>query len=97
MKQTQEADDTYLFIDIVLKWWKILNVKQKGLEIRNSEPLQSVVSSVNDERLTYIENFGSTFLLMAGLQGKKLSNCLQTLPRLCTVHVKEWLTKLKIS
>ena len=53
MKQTQKVADTYLFIEIVLKWWKIFNVKQKGLEIRNRESLQAVVSSVDDERLTF--------------------------------------------
>ena len=69
MKQPKEVD-IYLFIDIVLKWWKILNVKQKVLEIRNREPLQAVVSSVDDVRLTYIEKFNSMCLQMFGRQGK---------------------------
>ena len=72
MKQTQKVADTYLFIEIVLKWWKILNVKQKGLEIRNREPLQAVISSVDDERLTCIENFGSMCLQLAGRQGRRV-------------------------
>ena len=72
MKQTQKVADTYLFIEIVLKWWKIFNVKQKGLEIRNRKSLQAVVSSVDDERLTFIENLGSMCLHMAGRQGRRV-------------------------
>ena len=47
-------------------------MKQKGLEIRNRKPLQAVVSSVDDERLTYIENVGSMCLQMAGRQGRRV-------------------------
>lgn len=38
----------------------------------NMEPLQAIVSSVDDDRLTYIEDLGSMCLLMAGQQGKRV-------------------------
>ena len=94
MKQIQEVADTYLFIEIVLKWWKILNVKQKDLEIRNREPLNcKQLSKVSMMRGSLILKTSvlCVFRWLGGREGE-LSNCLQTLPRLCTLHVKEWLT-----
>ncbi|XP_077498110.1 uncharacterized protein LOC144108803 [Amblyomma americanum] len=48
------ADSTALFIDIVLAWWRIVNVKtpHKGRRVKDS--LQEPVQSVNDQQLTFL-------------------------------------------
>lgn len=72
IEKTQELLDTVQFIKLVSKWWKILNVKQKGLDVINKEPLQAVVTNIDDDRLTFIESFGLMCLQMAGRQGKRI-------------------------
>ena len=68
----QDVKDTAIFIRKVTAWWKILNVKQKGVDVWNREPLQAVISSTDDDRLIFIEKFGSMCLQMAGKQGKRV-------------------------
>ena len=49
----------------VLKWWTIINVKNKG------QPLQTVISHPNDPRLQFVEKFGEMCLNMSGRQGTR--------------------------
>ena len=60
-----------MFLEKVSKWWTILNVKQKGIDVRNREPLQAVISQTDDARLQYITEFGKMCLKMAR-KGKRL-------------------------
>lgn len=71
--QMQQAgvQDTALFIEKVLAWWKILNVKAKGMDGRHRDPLQAEISDPNDERLDTLLQFGEMALGMAGRQGKR--------------------------
>ena len=36
--------DTAIFLNKVITWWKIINVKGKGADIRHNDPLQAVIS-----------------------------------------------------
>ena len=72
LEKTQEVQDTAIFIKKILMWWKIVNVKEKGLDVRFRDPLRAVISDVGDERLEYLRDFGLMCLQMAGKQGKRV-------------------------
>ena len=55
---------------IVVNWWKILNVKSIGVDIRFNNKSQAVVQEPLDERLKVILQFGKMALQMKGGQGK---------------------------
>ena len=63
---------TVMILEKVSKWWTILNVKQKGFDVRNREPLQAIISQTDVARLQYITEFGKMCLNMAGKQGKRV-------------------------
>ena len=46
---------TVKFIRKVLKWWTIINVKNKGMDLRKRQPLQAAISHPNDPRLQLTE------------------------------------------
>ena len=49
---------------IVVNWWKILNVKSIGVDIRFNNKSQAVVQEPLDERLKVILQFGKMALQM---------------------------------
>lgn len=51
--------ETALFIQKVVKFWKIVNVKQKGEDMDNNDPLKAVISDPNDFQLNYLLQFGT--------------------------------------
>ena len=67
-----EVKGTGVFLRKVITWWRIVNVKNKGIESRNCQLLQAVMSDPNDHRLCYIHQFGDMWLNMAGRQGKRI-------------------------
>ena len=66
-----DVKDTATFINKVIKWWKIVNVKTKGKDVRHNDSLEAVISNPDDERLGYLLSFGEMALRMAGKQGKR--------------------------
>ena len=64
--------DTAIFIPKVIRWWKILNVKNKSLSNIKNDPLRAEISDPNDHRLLIIQKFGNMILKMAGPQGKRV-------------------------
>ena len=60
---------TALFINKVLTWWKILNVKSLQIDKLRNDSLQDEIRSPNDTRLDFIIEFGKMALNMAGSQG----------------------------
>ena len=64
-----DVKGTVMFLEKVSKWWTILNVKQKGIDVRNREPLQAVISQTEDAQLQFIIEFGKMCQNMAGKQG----------------------------
>lgn len=71
MKKFSGVEDTAIFIGKVLKWWKILNVKSVGKDIRHRDPLEQVISDPFDERLNFILEFGKMCLQISGPAGKR--------------------------
>ena len=63
-----DATGTVTFIRKVLKWWTIMNVKKKGMDLRKRQPLQAVISH---PRLQFLDEFGEMCLNMSGRQGKR--------------------------
>ena len=56
---------TVKFLVLVAKWFRVLNVKRKGINLRYNDAQQAVISSPSDERLNWIENFGIMCIAMA--------------------------------
>lgn len=71
-KRGTDVCGTVKFLQTICHWWKILNVKRKGIDMRYNDALQAVISNPNDSRLKYIENFGEMCLRMAGKQGSRV-------------------------
>ena len=71
MQHIKERQDTADFITIAVSWWKVLNVKGTGADIRFNDDLQAVVRDPNDDRLQNILNFGNMAIKMAEKQGKR--------------------------
>ena len=51
MRNVDGREHTAAFIKIVVNWWKILNVKSIGVDVRFNNKLQAVVQDPLDERL----------------------------------------------
>ena len=64
-----DKNDTALFINKVLTWWKISNVKSLQIDKLRNDPLQAVIRSPNDTQLDFINEFGKMALNMIGSQG----------------------------
>ena len=67
-----DVNDTAIFINKVIIWWKILNVKAIGADTRHNDPLQAVINNPDDNRLNLILQFGDMALKMAGPKGKRI-------------------------
>ena len=68
----EEVQDTAIFLKKVITWWKIVNVKALGANVRHNDPLQAAISDPHDKRLDYLLEFGDMALEMAGTQGKQI-------------------------
>ena len=49
-----EVEDTAAFLKIVITWWKILNVKAYGADVRHNDPLRAVIENPDDNRLLFL-------------------------------------------
>ena len=67
-----EVKDTAAFLKLVIKWWKILNIKAYGADVKHNDPIQAVVKNLDDERLNFLIEFGDIALKMAGPPGKRV-------------------------
>ena len=71
MKNVEGVEETALFIKKVLNWWKILNVKSKGKDIRHRDEFEAVVSDKKDRRLDMLLEFGNMAIKMKNRYGKR--------------------------
>ena len=71
MRNADGREYTAAFIKIVVNWWKILNVKSIGVDVRFNNKLQAVVQDPLEERLNTILQFGEMALQMKSGQGKR--------------------------
>ena len=71
MKMFDGVSDTAVFINTVLTWWKIVNVKSKSISTRRNDDLKAPVSDPHDPRLDTLLRFGDMALQMGGKQGKR--------------------------
>ena len=61
-KNETGIEETAFFIQKVVKFWKIVNVKHKGEDMASNDPLKAVISDPNDVRLNYLLQFGTMCL-----------------------------------
>ena len=64
----EEVMDSADFIHKVLSWWKILNVKTCNAAIHQNDHLRAAIDNPQDERLTFLLEFGEMAMKMAGKQ-----------------------------
>ena len=71
------SKDTAIFINKVITWWKTLNVKGCGADVRHNDPLKAPICSPDDYRLNTLLQFGDMALEMCckkGTRVRQLSN-----------------------
>ena len=68
-EMNENIEDTAIFLNKVIIWWKILNAKA---DIRHTDPLKAPISSPDDNRLNIILQFGDMALNMCAEQGKRI-------------------------
>ena len=71
-EMNENIEDTAIFLNIVIIWWKILNVKARCADIRHTDPLEVAISSPDDNRLNIIVQFGDMALNVCAEQGKRI-------------------------
>ena len=81
IRNVDGRENTAAFIKIVVNWWKILNVKSIGVDVRFNNKWQAVIQDPLKERLNTIPQFGEMALQMKGGQGKRCKQFTEILPR----------------
>ena len=71
-KNETGIEETVLFIQKVVKFWKIVNAKHKGEDMASNDPLKAVISDPNDVRLNYLLQFGTMCLNMISKPKKRV-------------------------
>ena len=71
-KNETGIEETALFIQKVVKFWKIVNVKHKGEDMASNDPLKAGISDPNDVRLNYLLQFGTMCLNMISKPKKRV-------------------------
>ena len=87
MKNVDGQEHTAALIKIVVNWWKILNVKSVGVDVRFNNKLQAVAQDPLDERLNTILQFGEIALQMKDGQGKRYKQFTRDTAQAKFVHV----------
>ena len=70
MSTVEGKEGTAAFIMLVIRFWKIIDVKGVGADIRHNDPLQAVVCDPDDERLKYVCSFGDMALQIKAILNK---------------------------
>lgn len=66
----KDANDTVLFLETVLQFWKIVNVHSPYEDVRRRDPNCGVIKEVNDDNLQKLLNFGNMAQEMSTFTGK---------------------------
>ena len=65
MADQNDREGTAIFIQKVITWWKIINLKGKGADVRHRNELEAVFTVPEDSRFKTIHEFGEMALKMA--------------------------------
>ena len=87
LKNVDGQEHMAALIKIVVNWWKILNVKSVGVDVRFNNKLQAVAQDPLDERLNTILQFGEIALQMKDGQGKRYKQFTRDTAEAKFVHV----------
>ena len=63
-KDEDGIEETATFIEKVVKFWKICNVKSKYQDVLRNNPFRGVIEDENDPKLVYLVQFGEMCLKM---------------------------------
>ena len=69
-----ETNETVIFLEKILKFWKIVSTKEIYGDLRKKDPLRKTVSDVQDENLQYLRDFAKLSKSMRGKQGKRIKS-----------------------
>ena len=72
------SEGTTKLIKKVLDMWKILNVRTIKKDIRHRDPLEAVIESPDDPRLSFLLEMADLFQKMGRKQGNKRVKCLSS-------------------
>ena len=67
-----KSEDTAIFINKVKTWWKILNVKGRGTDVRLNDPLEAPICSPDDCYSYTLLRFGDMALEMCCKKCKRV-------------------------
>ena len=70
-KDLEKVTETADFIDLVVKYWKIVSVKCQGMDKRKNDELLAEIRSPNDSRLSFLLEFGNMCLKMKSKPRKR--------------------------
>lgn len=72
MENVEGKDETASFIGLVVKFFKILNVKSNDAGTKHNDSMEEVVSNVYDDRLKFLCSFGDMAAAMKPSSGKRV-------------------------
>ena len=70
MANVEGKEDTASFINMDVTFFRIVNVKSKGADIRHNNPLEGVITNEDDECLKFLCRFGDMALQMKPSSGR---------------------------
>ena len=70
--QDLSAEGTILFLKLVVKFWKIVNVHCKGMDLRVNDERRAVISTKDDERLSFLIDFAAVVNEMKSRTRKRI-------------------------
>ncbi|KAG8303581.1 hypothetical protein J6590_108457 [Homalodisca vitripennis] len=76
LKNTDINSSTAYFMDIILKWWKVVNVKQAYKWVRFNDEYYKPINSMTDKTSLYLEKFCSWLVKWneIEIQGEKVGS-----------------------
>ena len=69
--KSENVDGTVIFLQKVITFFKIMNVKSLGEDMRLRDPLRAAIKSPDDEQLRFLTEFASFAASLKGTQGKR--------------------------
>ena len=72
MKEEGGIQDTATFIQKVVNFWKIANVKKEGEDISSNDPFKGAIKDPEDQKLNYLLEFGDMCLKMISQPKKRV-------------------------
>lgn len=93
-KPDKVAKETAEFINVILSWWKIMNVKRAHKGVRLRDDLCLPFREIDDCRIQFLKNFVDWLKMWHRLQEKEKSGCLTKQTFRALTHTTTTMCKL---